>query len=176
MSFINKILLFLIFLGLGIWIAGLLPNSMLEDSQEYMKNNSRGEKIRDQSRIKFLNESLPKYYPQLINYLKENKSEHLSWTDDSGKDKYVYLTFSHYQGLVVETELYLGASQNNTPILAQPLQVRMVDHNTDGKMDTIELIRSDGDSKIFQPPFDEIQKYMWDVSLAIAFRLSECCK
>jgi len=175
MSFVNKIILFLVFLGVGFWISGLLPSSMMKGQQDKTKMNSGGIQLQDKSRTEFHNEIFPKYYPLLVNFLKENKSETLSWRDESGKDKNVYLSFSHYQGMVIETELYLGASSNDTPISAQPLQVRMIDNNTDGVMDSIEMIRSDSDSKIFHPPFDEIQKYMWDVSLAIAFRLSKCC-
>ena len=175
MGFINKIILFLVFLGVGFWITGLLPSSMMEGQQNKTKMNSSGVQFQDKSRAIFHNESLPKYYPLLVNFLKENNSETLSWRDESGKDKKVYLSFSHYQGIVVETELYVGGSSNDTPVSAQPLQVRMIDNNTDGVMDSIEMTKSDGDSKSFQPPFDEIQKYMWDVSLAIAFRLSKCC-
>lgn len=175
MSFINRIALFLVFLGVGFWLAGLLLSSTMEGQQNKTKSNSTGVQLQDKSRIEFHNEIFPKNYPLLVSFLKENKSETLSWRDESGKDKKVYLSFSHYQGMVIETELYLGASSNNTPISAQPLQVRMIDENTDGVMDSIEMIKADGDSKIFQPPFDEIQKYMWDVSLAIAFRLSKCC-
>ena len=175
MSFVNKIVLFLVFLGVGFWIAGLLPSSMMEGQQNKTNTNPGGVQLQDKSRAKFHNESLPKYYPLLVSFLKENNSETVSWRDDSGKDKKVYLSFSHYEGMVVETELYLGASSNGTPMPAQPLQVRMIDNNADGVMDSIEMIKSDSNSRIFQPPFDEIQKYMWDVSLAIAFRLSKCC-
>ena len=175
MNFINKILLFLVFLGVGFWIAGLFPTSVMDSQQSKAKVNPGGVQLQDKSRAKFKNEDMPKYYPLLVKFLKENNSETVSWRDDSGKDKKVDLSFSHYQGLVIETELYLGGSSNDTPISAQPLQVRMFDNNTDGVMDSIEMIKSDSDSRVFQPPFDEIQKYMWDVSLAIAFRLSKCC-
>ena len=175
MGFVNKIVLFLVFLGVGFWIVGVLPSSMMGGQQNKTKMNSNGVQLQDKSRATFHNESLPKYYPLLVKFLKENNSETLSWRDESGKDKKVYLSFSHYQGIVVETELYVGGSSNDTPVLAQPLQVRMIDNNTDGVMDSIEMTKSDGDSKIFQPPFDEMQKYMWDVSLVIAFRLSKCC-
>ena len=175
MSFVNKIVIFLVFLGVGFWIAGLLPSSMMEGQQNKTKTNSGGVQLQDKSRTKFQNEILPKNYPVLIQFLKENNTETLSWRDESGKDKKVYLSFSHYQGIVIETELFLGASLNDTPVLAQPLQVRMIDNNMDGVMDSIEMTKSDGDSNVFQAPFDDIQKYMWDVSLAIAFRLSKCC-
>ena len=175
MGFVNKILIFIVFLGVGFWVSGMLPSSMMGNMQNKERHRSDGVKIQDKSRATFHNESLPKYYPLLVKFLKENNSETLSWRDESGKDKKVYLSFSHYQGIVVETELYVGGSLNDTPVSAQPLQVRMIDNNTDGVMDSIEMTKSDGDSKSFQPPFDEIQKYMWDVSLAIAFRLSKCC-
>lgn len=175
MSFLHKVLLFLVFLGIGFWIASLFTGGMMEGQQNKTRMSPGGVQLPDQSRATFQNESLPKYYPLLVKYLKEKHSETVSWRDESGKDKKVHLSFSHYEGLIIETELYLGASSNDTPISAQPLQVRMVDNNTDGVMDSIEMIKSDGDGKIFQPPFDEIQKYMWDVSLAIAFRLSKCC-
>ena len=175
MNFVNKIFLFIVFLGVGYLVAGLMPRSMMEDQQEKSGIESAGVEFQDKSRAKFLKESMPKNYPLLIKYLTNNMSETLSWRDESGADKKVYLSFSHYQGLVIDTELYLGASSNDTPISAQPLQVRMVDKNTDGVMDSIEMTKYDGDSKFFRPPFDEIQKYMWDASLAIAFTLSRCC-
>jgi len=175
MNFINKILIFLLFLGVGFWIAGLFPSSVMEGQQNETKSNPGGVQLEDKSRITFHNEVFPKYYPLLVKFLKENKSETLSWRDDSGEDKKVYLSFSHYQGVALETEFYLGGSSNDTPLSAQPLHVRMIDNNTDGVMDSIEMIKSDGDSRSFEPPFDELQKYMWDVSLAIAFRLSKCC-
>ena len=175
MSFINKIVIFLVFLGVGFWIAGLMLSSPMEGQQDKARSTPGGVQSQDKSRIEFHNETLPKYYPLLVSFLKENTSETLSWRDESGKDKMVYLSFSHYEGVVIETELYLGASSNDTPLTAQPIQVRMVDENTDGVMDSIKMIKADSDSKTFQPPFDEIQKYMWDVSLAIAFRLSKCC-
>jgi len=175
MNFVNKIFLFIVFLGVGYLVAGLLPSRVMDGQQEKSRNKSGSAEFQDKSRAKFLKESMPKNYPLLIKYLTNNNSETLSWRDESGAEKKVYLSFSHYQGLVIETELYLGASSNDTPISAQPLHVRMVDNNTDGVMDSIEMTKYNGDSKFFQPPFDEIQKYMWDVSLAIAFRLSGCC-
>jgi len=175
MNFVSKIILFIAFLGLGYLIAGLLPSRMMEDQNNQVNFEKDAEQLQDKSRVKFQNETLPKYYPQLVSFLKETNSETLSWRAESGEDKNIYLSFSHDHGLIIETELYLGASQNDTPISAQPLHVRMFDNNTDGVMDSIEMTKSNGDSNVFQEPFDEIQKYMWDVSLAIAFRLSKCC-
>lgn len=174
MSFINKILLFVVFLGLGYLIAGLLPGRIMEEqNQANLKKDSA--QLQVKSRTKFKNETLPQYYPQLASYLKKTNSETLSWRDNSGEDKNIYLSFSDQQGLVIETELYLGASQNDTQISAQPLHVRMIDKNLDGVMDSIEMTKSNGDSAVFQERFDDVQNYMWDVSLAIAFRLSKCC-
>ena len=160
MNFFNKIFLFIAFLGIGFLAAGILPRIMMEDPQEKSGIESAGVEFQDKSRAKFHKESMPKNYPLLIEYLKSNMSETLSWRDESGADKKVYLSFSHYQGLVIDTELYLGASSNDTPISAQPLRVRMADKNIDGVMDSIAMTKNDGDSKIFQPPFDETQKYM----------------
>lgn len=153
----------------------MFPSSVIEGQQNKTKSNPGGVQLQDKTRITFHKEVLPKYYPLLVKFLKENNSETLSWRDDSEEEKNVYLSFSQHQGLTLETEYYLGGSSNDTPLSTQPLQVRMIDNNTDGVMDSIEMTKSDGDSRSFQPPFDEIQKYMWDVSLAIAFRLSKCC-
>lgn len=86
------------FLGVGFWIAGLFPTRVMEGQQNETKTNPGGVQFEDKFRITFHNEVLPKYYPLLVIFLKENKSETLSWRDDSGKDKKVYLSFSHYQG------------------------------------------------------------------------------
>ena len=176
MSFVSKIMLFLIFLSIGIGIANLLPSSLIDTHQNNAVNNTSIAKIKDKSRIEFQNVSLPKYYPLLLKYLEKNHSEKITWQDDSGAEKNIFLSFTQHQGLSIETELFLGAAINDTQISAQPLQVRMVDQDTDGVMDSIELFKADGDSKKFHRPFDEIQSYMWDVSLAISFRLSQCCK
>jgi len=175
MNLITKIVLFIAFLGLGYLIAGFLPSRVMERQENQADFKKDGVQLQDKSRANFQNETLPKFYPQLVNFLKETNSETLSWRTESGEDKNIYLSFSHSQGLTIETELYIGASQNDTPISAQPLHVRMIDNNTDGIMDSIEMTKSNGDSNVFQEPFDEIQKYMWDVSLAIAFKLSKCC-
>src|SRR5210317_189714 len=124
MNFFNKIILFIVFLGIGFLVAGLVPRGTMEDQQEKSGIESAGVEFQDKSRAKFHKESIPKNYPLLIEYLKNNMSETLSWRDESGADKQVYLSFSHYQGLVIDTELYLGASSNDKPISAQPLQVR----------------------------------------------------
>ena len=175
MNLATKIILFIVFLGLGYLIAGFLPSRIMEHQENQANFKKDGVQLQDKSRAIFQNETLPKFYPQLVTFLKETNSETLSWRTESGEDKNINLSFSHSQGLIIETELYLGASQNDTPISAQPLHVRMIDNNTDGIMDSIEMTKSNGDSNVFQQPFDEIQKYMWEVSLAIAFRLSKCC-
>lgn len=174
MNFVNKVVIFLIFLGLGILIANLLPSRISKDQNQASVNND-AEQMQDESRVKFRAETLPTYYPQLVDFLKETTSETISWRDESGEDKNIRLSFSQLQGMVVETELYIGASQNGNPMAAQPLHVRMVDTDTDGVMDSIEMTKSNGDSAVFHQPFDEVQHYMWEVSLAIAFRLSKCC-
>lgn len=175
MNLINKILLFLVFLGLGIILAGLLPGRILEDHNNHTNFDKDGSMFQDKSRTKFQNETLPKYYPKLVDFLKETNSETLSWRDKSGEEKNINLSFSNYNALIVETELYLGASQNETPMSTQPIHVRMIDNNIDGAMDSIKMTKSNGESAVFNKPFDQIQNYMWDVSLAISFRLSKCC-
>ncbi|MCK4587040.1 MAG: hypothetical protein KAU29_06840, partial [Gammaproteobacteria bacterium] len=66
MGFVNKIILFLVFLGAGFWITGLLPSSMMEGQQNKTKMNSNGVQFQDKSRATFHNESMPKYYPLLV--------------------------------------------------------------------------------------------------------------
>lgn len=176
MKFVNKILLFTAFLGIGFWVSGWLPSKVMQQSENNAMKKPDSVQVQNKSRVKFLNEVVPEYYPLLTGFLRENKSESLPWETESGENKKLYLSFSNYQGLAVETEIFIGATNNDMPVSTQSVQVRMIDNNTDGIMDSIEFIKSDGDSKLFRAPFDQGQQYLWDTSLLMAFRLSRCCQ
>ena len=175
MSLINKVIIFLVFLGMGYLIAGWLPSKIAGDQKDQTKTQLDNVQTQNQSREKFLNESVPKYFPLLVGFLKEKSSEILSWDTEKGEKKKIHLSFSERQGLVVETEIYIGATSNDVPISTQAVQVRMIDKNVDGLMDSIMLTKSNGESMNFQAPFDNAQQYLWDASLAMTFKLSKCC-
>ena len=87
MKFVTKILLFFLFLGLGYLIAGILPSRVMEGQENQANTKEDGVQLQDTSRANFQNVTLPKFYPQLVNFLKETNSETLSWRTESGEDK-----------------------------------------------------------------------------------------
>lgn len=175
MNFISKVIIFFVFLGMGFLVAGWLPSKIGGDHETQTKRQADISQAQNQSREKFLNETVPKYFPLLAEFLREKSSETLSWDTEKGENKKIYLSYSEREGLVIDTEIYIGATSNDVQISAQAIQVRMVDSNTDGMMDSIRLTKSNGDSMKFQAPFDKAQQSLWDASLAMTFKLSKCC-
>ena len=124
------------------------------------------------SRDNFIHNVLPKKYPQLIRYLKENGTLPVTWISQTGESQKQTVELSEEGAVIIKTMMYGGPAANmNTPV-----EVIMVDRNQDSRLDYIEYLMEGQKPRSFSKPTNEGSLVLWDTALAITMKYSRCCQ
>ena len=123
------------------------------------------------SRDNFIKNVLPLKYPQLINYLKNNKILTVNWTSQTGETQSQNLALNKDNAVVIKTKMYGGTTDS----MDTPVNLVMMDKNRDSRLDYIEYHMKGRKPHIYNQPTDESSLYLWETSLAITVKYSKCC-
>lgn len=126
------------------------------------------------TRESFQKQVVPKLLPRLTSFLTDRGATRISYDAADGRPTSVIASISGENGLMLETEIYVGTKSDVDSRSTRPIPVKMFDRNLDGKLDSIEF--ADPIKSVKAPDrFDPGATLMWDVALAVALRGSGCC-
>lgn len=124
------------------------------------------------SRDIFVQNILPKKYPQLVKYLQSNGALPVTWTSQTGEPQRQTVELSEDGGVIIKTKMYGGPADN----MNRPVRITMIDTDQDARLDLIEYSMKGQSSQRISNPADERSLLLWDTALAITMKYSACCE
>jgi hypothetical protein len=122
----------------------------------------------------FLEKTVPKKYPQLVQYLKKNGPQEVKWTTQSREQQSVKISFAADGALVLDAKMQFGTPQNasgNSELTA----IKMIDRDLNSTLDRLEALPPNKRFQALDNPRDDGSLYLWYSTLAIVFSKSSCC-
>lgn len=123
------------------------------------------------SRDDFVQNVLPKKYPQLVRYVRAEGTLPVVWTSQTGEHQSLTVEVTVRESVMITTMAHTGFEKNmNTPTM-----VIMIDRNLDSRLDYILWLPQGDEPQMFESPTDEASLFLWDMALATIMKSSDCC-
>lgn len=123
---------------------------------------------------KFIQETVPKKYPQLLAFVRSQGPQRVTWTTESGETQSLNVQLSKNGHLVMDTWIFAGAA-NVASTTKEKTDIVMIDRTLQGRIEHLAATPNGGKRQVFERPADEGSTFLWYSSLAIIFRQTKCC-
>ena len=133
----------------------------------------------------------PIRYPRLLDYLEEKKFFDLKYITETGKEEMIKVRLNKKNGVVIEKDVVLEVNPASAdddrdafvPAVLVEAHAIMMDLDGDSRLDFIEINAKNFDwaGGTFHPikvknPKDDNYLFLWNQSLDVIYRHSDCCK
>jgi hypothetical protein len=126
---------------------------------------------RADNREDFVQDTLPRKYPQLIDYVRTNGTLPVFWMSQSDEAQSLTVEWTIRESVMVTTTTFLDTeSSMNTPTL-----VIMIDRDLDSRLDFVLMLPQGDEPQISEFPTDEALLFLWETAMAITMKFSNCC-
>ena len=169
MKKVGTVLFLIVFLGIGFFnfLGGnWSPWNLLWGPQYDARQHGAEPSLND-----FINSTLPELYPKLLVHVRNEGSQAIEWRSEAG-DRIIAALSPYRNGLVLDTSTIVQDSEGNE----SRVDIRFFDETGDARLELVEYTEENGTVHPFSNPTDETTIFMWNSSLAMAFRLTECCQ